>query len=138
MRTSFGQNSFPCRIQRFRDGDTLIALIKLPFNVYVELPVRLQRIDSWELDGVYRASALNAADKLTAQWHGVEALIVPKTSSLDCYGRCRANIVVAGKDLAAAIVEAGLAWWTDPKQDRTARGLMNALNRPPELAGSHR
>jgi endonuclease YncB( thermonuclease family) len=100
---------------RFRDGDTAEILIELDFGVWLEMPVRLIGLESWELNSADRARAQLAAKNLTAAFSGRTMTLTPATLGLDKYGRIRARLTVEGRDLATEIVKMGEGWYSKRK-----------------------
>jgi endonuclease YncB( thermonuclease family) len=124
MKTSHGDTRYPCAIVRAADGDTLVCAVALPFGVTITRPVRLTKLDSWELDGNFAALAIAARDVLTAELSDRLGVLIPSTRGLDCYGRIRGDILIDGHLVASAIVANGLGWWrgTGPAAPTTPPG----------------
>jgi endonuclease YncB( thermonuclease family) len=115
MIKTLGKGARPCRMIRFRDGDTAEILIELDFGVWLEMPVRLIGLESWELNSADRARAQLAAQNLTAAFSGRTMTLTPATLGLDKYGRIRARLTVEGRDLAMEIVKMGEGWYSKRK-----------------------
>lgn len=123
---TLGLNARPCKFLRARDGDTVEVLIALDWGVWLECPVRLVGLDSWELNSPDRACAQLAAERLTHRFKNKDAIITPTTRSLDKYGRIRARLTIDGLDFAAETVKMGLGWVSDKKNNGS-----NTLQCPP-------
>jgi endonuclease YncB( thermonuclease family) len=113
LRHDRHEKSWPARIVRFRDADTLIADVDLGFGVSITRPVRLVYIESWELDSADRGKALLARDALDKKYAGKLCRLQPTTSAADCYGRVRGRIMLGQENLADLIVRDGHAWHCD-------------------------
>ena len=112
---------FPCRILRFKDGDTVVIRVQLGFNVELTLTVRLAAIESWELrndpnrspnfPAIYdQARAKRAAEQLTALFENAPATFVPYHSNPDKYGRWIGELLTAEKPITGQILALNLAW----------------------------
>lgn len=112
------------RIVRWADGDTAIVLLRLGWGVWVEKYLRIEGIDSWELDGhdAARAQEVRATLDTLYGWRECKALL--SLDGLDCYGRWVGTLYIDGKDIRDEITERGLAWWRAGRQP--ARGPHNA------------
>jgi hypothetical protein len=110
VKTPSAPKSFPARIVRFADADTVILLIDLGFGVRIERPVRLTAIESWELDSPDGARALLARDQLNQRYATLPVRLIAHTRGPDRFGRIRGDVLLDGKLLSAHIVTLGLAW----------------------------
>ena len=101
---------------RAKDGDTAILRIPLPFDLHIDLNMRLLGINTPEIRGPNHEAAVAATTYLTELLHGAEGLIV-QTHSRDKYGRWLGEIwaLRAGvwSNVNAAMLSAGhaVSYW---------------------------
>lgn len=93
------------------DGDTVLLLVKIQYGIWIERPVRIMRIDSWEFGTADDGRAHEAAARLTAAFAMKPCTLRTHPRGLDCYGRFRGDVQINGEDIANWLVAAGLAWW---------------------------
>lgn len=96
----------PGTVQRVIDGDTIRAQLDLGWNITLAtVSIRLTNIDCPE-----RATdAGKAAAAFTAALLPPGTAIVVSSHTLDKYGRVLGDVRVAGRDLSAALLNAGHA-----------------------------
>ena len=98
-------------ILRGVDGDTVLMLVRIQYGIWIERPVRIMRIDSWEFGTTDAPRAHEAAARITAAFAMKSATLRAHPRGLDCYGRFRGDVDINGTDLARWLVDSGLAWW---------------------------
>lgn len=98
------------RVLRAIDGDTLLCRIICPCcKVESEQRVRLARIDAPELRGPEHTAAALAKRYLAAQVAQGRAQFAVRRAWPDRYGRVIAEVIVDGRNMSDAMLEAGLA-----------------------------
>jgi len=83
------------------DGDTISGLDKSK----TQYKIRLDAIDAPELGQPYGQASKRA---LSEKVFGKDVVMVPKTK--DRYGRTVGHVMVEGRDVNLAMLEAGMAW----------------------------
>jgi endonuclease YncB( thermonuclease family) len=91
-------------------------LVELGWGVWLEKPVRLMRIDSWELSEDSRQLAMRAAARVTECFGMTKITIDPKQGGPDLHGRIRAEVTTTTGNLSDWLVASGLAWYRKPKK----------------------
>jgi endonuclease YncB( thermonuclease family) len=109
-RFSKHPDSFDATLHHAADGDTIIAIVELPFDVYVKRSVRLAGVDSWELDSPEQHKAQRAARWIEELIGSTPIVITPTRASFDLHGRILARVLTERGDLAQLLIENGLAW----------------------------
>ena len=109
-------NTHTARILRFADGDTVVLLVKATFGIHVEKYVRLEGIESFELNGPDRARAESARATLDTAFADRICLLHVRSHRHDKYARLIGSVTVGETDLATEIVKLGHAWHCTAKQ----------------------
>lgn len=100
------------QILRFRDGDTLEALVFCGScsHGHVEV-IRLSDVESYEPVGPDSSRALAIASELTARFKNVEGDFVGNLKRRDKYGRLIGDVIIERELLTAKLVTIGASWY---------------------------
>ena len=115
MKIHRGKEGMNARIIRFADGDTCIVMVCVGFGIWVEKYLRLEGIESWELNSSEDARALTTAQTLSNLYQWTPCIVFASPRGRDMYGRLRGRITTEDGDLAARIVDMKLAWFVNSK-----------------------
>jgi micrococcal nuclease len=100
---------YDATVIQVKDGDTVVARVDLGFHVDVVLTFRLLGINTPELHGTSAPAGLAAKEWLVSQIENKRVQIETVRDTTEKYGRYLARIIVNGKDVNQALVEAGHA-----------------------------
>jgi len=116
MLTHRPPHTHSARILRFADADTVVLLIEGLFGTWTTHYVRLEGIESFELDGPDAAKAKAFRQELNRLLQGRDVLVHLTSHGHDKYARLRGRVTVGDSDLAEEIVKRGFAWHCTAKQ----------------------
>ena len=92
------------RILRVTDGDTLIVLLNLGYEVYREIKIRLEGIDTPEIKGEERAEGLKVKE-FVKKYIGNKELVVISNGTRDKYGRWVCRVEINKQDLTDLLLK---------------------------------
>lgn len=97
------------RIERAVDGDTLIIMINLGFDVYKSERIRLNGIDVWEMNDPdeMKRNVAKKAKQVAKDQEQKECIVT--TYKRDIYGRMICDVSIDGKDFSTTLLDLGLA-----------------------------
>ena len=100
---------YDATVIQVKDGDTIVARVDLGFHVDIVLTFRLLGINTPELHGTSAPAGLAAKAWLVSQIENKRVQIETVRDTTEKYGRYLARIILEGKDMNQALVEAGHA-----------------------------
>lgn len=88
---------YNCKLKRIIDGDTVVLIIDLGFNIKIEVNLRLEGIDTPEVNSSYglEQEAAYRSEVFLGQLIEKEELVV-KTKKNDMYGRYIGTLFIKG------------------------------------------
>jgi len=94
------------------DGDTIDAMVDLGFNMWIEIRIRLNGIDTPEIrtrDLEEKAKGFVAKKRLTEVLRSHSNKFIIISHGRDKYGRCLGEIMVEGNSVNQLLIDEGLA-----------------------------
>lgn len=103
---------YSLKLERVLDGDTILGVLDLGFDIWYRTPIRLARINAPELKGATKAAGLAASDYLEALLaKGPLTVRTQFKREKDKYGRVLGTILCGEQDVCGAMVAGGHAQW---------------------------
>ena len=99
-------NTFPIRVLRVIDGDTLEIEADLSFGLYFVKSLRVAHVDTPEMHGPKKEAAQKA--KVFAREFCLSGPCEIRNPTVDKYGRILSDVWCSGKSLSEALLKAGL------------------------------
>lgn len=98
--------NYSCEIIRVVDGDTLLVMIDLGFDVHHKVRLRLAEIDTPPAKTEEGKKATEFVKKLALENKNIATI---STSKQDRYGRWIAKVTLGTRDLSSLLLKEGLA-----------------------------
>jgi len=100
---------YKARVIRIYDGDTVVVLVDLGFNVSVKETLRLSGLNAPELKGEEKGDGLVSRDRLRDKILNKEVTIKTFKDSTEKYGRYIAEIYLEKENINEWLIAEGLA-----------------------------
>jgi endonuclease YncB( thermonuclease family) len=127
-----GYNGY-CEIIGVADGDTIrIRQYCDCQETFHEFTLRIANIESWEIIGVNKNSALVVQSIMKKKYLGKRGELFIKHINCDRYGRAVGDLRINGTMLSQLIVEQGLGWYINNSKKAIHNEHFNGIHR-----GSH-
>jgi micrococcal nuclease len=105
--------TYSAKVIGCHDGDTIKVQVDLGFSVYMQLVVRLARIDAPEIFGLTKAMGIEAKDYLINKLLDKAVTIKTFRDKKEKYGRYLADVYVNDICINDELVETGHAVYKD-------------------------